>query len=426
MIETSLLDENSALKDELRDLKKENLYLNEHILFDNKKKTNNSQSQSRGRSRSRSRSRSNSRRRRQKLHNAQNVKSLQDDPEQQVVEEENLMKGYDLSLPNNLKNQQHSLSDESNADQKIELQNRRKIYQHPTKGGNAYSGDEDSSSVEIDEEDADEGSSEYSYVEGDSYFQETINRLLKENILLKRSHKAYERCHKELEEECEEHKMTIKQLQDDLLDEQEKRKQVEADYIDLQKSHIALEQAHVELDYGMKKMLEDNVDMRKNLSFLQTSKDETDNMKRNLPVPDDRSSFRKTLDKLSFQTDNGKRRVPPKRPDPPTRPTSSAYSSAGERTPIPAASNPNPSSTHTPTPFKPVKPPPFANRKDVPGPSKNAKSAPKKPVKLVKKVLYIFFSLKMDFPLCANFKRFWIKTVLKTLKLDTLGNYHFY
>ena len=394
-----MLDENSALRDELRELKKENLDLNEHILFDNKKtnKKSRSQSQSRGRSRSRSRSRSNSKRRKPKQRKTQNSRSVQDDSEQQqgmVDEVEDLIRTYDLSLPNNPDDQQRcSLSDESNADQRKELQNRRKVYQKPPKGsGDVYSGDEDFSSVDIDEheEDDNDESSEYSYIEGDSYFQETINRLLKENILLKRSHKAYERCHKELEEECEEHKMTIKQLEDDLADEQDKRKQVETDFIDLQKSHIALEQAHVELDYGMKKMLEDNVDMRKNLNFLQTSKDETDNSKRNLTVPDGRSSFRKTLDKLS----TGKR-IPPKRPDPPTRPTS-AYSSAGEsRTPIPAMSSPKPSSNPTPTPgrapYKPRKPPPFAERKDAPGPSKNTKTVPKKPVKPVKKVFFLFF-----------------------------------
>ena len=361
--------------------------MNEHILF-NKKISNKSQSRSQSRGRSRSRSRSNSKRRKSKKHTTHNVESLQHDLERQ--EGEDLTDAGNLNQPRISDQKQGSSSDDSHleGDQRREPQRRRKAYDHnPTKSVIDNIGDEEFSSIEYDYEGGDD-SSEYSYAEGDSYFQETINKLLKENILLKRSHKAYERCHKELEDECEEHKLTIKQLQDELADEQEMRKQVETDFGEFKKAHIALEQAHVELDYGMKKMLEDNVDMRKNLNFLQTSKTNTNNLPQQLAASG-RSSFRKTLDKLTSQRDIGKR-VPPKRPDPPTRPTSAAYSSAGDKTP-------NPSSTSTSN--KPSKPPPFEKRRerDTPGSSNNARSkgsAAKKPLKKVSlNCFFIFFYL---------------------------------
>jgi len=181
--DTALIGENSALRDEVRQLRKENLDLSESILF--------SRNASRNRSRSRSRERRGKR-----------------------------------------KDRAHPDSDFvfSNADE------------------SDFSSYDDCASEE-----------EESYVEGDPYFQETINKLLKENILLKRSHKAYEKCFKELEEECEGQKKTIQEQKDKLEQEESKRNTLEKEFEEHKKAHIALEQAHIELDYGMKKMLEESI-----------------------------------------------------------------------------------------------------------------------------------------------------------------------
>ena len=317
--DTTLLDENNALRDELRQLKKDNLDLNEHILFNKKMNKSRSRSQSRGRSRSRSKER------KSKTHGGRS--RGKNNP---------ISLGIHEDLPHKLMVKKQNSSDELNSPDQHSIQAHR--YEKPQ---------ENDSASNVDEEDLSSGgyandSSEYSYEDGDSYFQETINKLLKENILLKRSHKAYERCHKELEDECEEHKATIKQLEDELQSEKTEREQVENDLKDLHKAHIALEQAHVELDYGMKKMLEDNVEMRKNLNFLEDSK-KNDNNKQSTSG---RSSFRKTFGKR----DPPKRPDPPTRTDPPSRPIS-VYSSAGDKTPIPSTSS-----------HEPPKPPPFSTR----------------------------------------------------------------
>eukprot|EP00111_Clytia_hemisphaerica_P000739 TCONS_00002172-protein len=354
--ETSLIDENSALRDELRELKKENLTLNEHILFNKRKKPSRSRGNSRSRSRSQSRSRSRSRSKsRERLD--QSRKNLPDPNRSQQTPDSEY---EDLEREN------------STSDGEVKPPERSRRRGQDSR--NTEYSDEGFSPHESEDE------SEYSYSEGDSYFQETINKLLKENILLKRSHKAYERCHKELEDEVVEHKTTIKNLEEKLQEEEKKREKAENDYEELQKAHIALEQAHIELDYGMKKMLEDNVDMRKDLTFLQIKK-EKDSTDKGEVEQEPQSSFRKAFNRFSPQ--DGGKQTPPKRPDPPTRPTSGVSNST------------NLSKDSTTKPKIPERPKPFADtrQKAIPPPPSTSKpsSRPRsveldlKPIKKKKK-----------------------------------------
>lgn len=279
--DTALIGENSALRDEVRQLRKENLDLSESILF--------SRNASRNRSRSRSRERRGKR-----------------------------------------KDRAHPDSDFvfSNADE------------------SDFSSYDDCASEE-----------EESYVEGDPYFQETINKLLKENILLKRSHKAYEKCFKELEEECEGHKKTIQEQKDKLEQEESKRNTLEKEFEEHKKAHIALEQAHIELDYGMKKMLEDNVDMRKDLNFLHAAKEE-DRMKAKEAAAAAAAAAKKKRQTSILKTprtpdfsSGTTRSTPPPRPEPPkVRPQSAHIERVDDIQPASDCSKAKPTTEPRPKP----------------------------------------------------------------------------